>query len=56
MPKITQYTCNTPHKVSQKYIRFYNISFETWKNIALPYQNLKKLALSSLGYIIKAMG
>jgi hypothetical protein len=28
---------NTPLKLSQKYIRFHNIFFETWKDIALPY-------------------
>jgi hypothetical protein len=34
MPKTTQYTYNTLHAVSQKYIGLHNISFETWKNIA----------------------
>jgi hypothetical protein len=34
MPKTTQYTYNTPHKVFQKYIKLHNISFETWKSIA----------------------
>jgi hypothetical protein len=28
------YTCNTPIKVSQKSFGLYNISFDTWKNIA----------------------
>jgi len=34
MLKTIQYTCNTPHKVSNKYIGLHNISFETWRNIA----------------------
>jgi hypothetical protein len=33
MSKIIQYTCNTFHKVSQKYIGLHNISFEIWRNI-----------------------
>jgi hypothetical protein len=33
MPKKTQWRCNTPFKVSQKYIGFHNISFDTWKGI-----------------------
>jgi hypothetical protein len=31
----------TPCKVSQKSFGFYNIYFETWKDIALPYQNIE---------------
>ncbi len=34
MAKTTQYTCNTPHVVSHKYIGLHNISFETWRNFA----------------------
>ncbi len=34
MPKTIQYTYNTPHMVSQKYIGLHNIPFETWKSIA----------------------
>jgi hypothetical protein len=29
----------TPCRASQKSFGFYNISFETWRAIALPYQN-----------------
>jgi hypothetical protein len=34
VPKTVQYTCNTLHRVSQKYIGFHNIFFETLKGIA----------------------
>ncbi len=34
MPKKTQWTCITPPKVSQKYIRFHNIFFNMRKGIA----------------------
>jgi hypothetical protein len=33
MPKITQYTYNTPRKVPQKYIGLHKIYFDTWKGI-----------------------
>jgi hypothetical protein len=39
MVRNIQCTCNNPCKVSQKSFGFYNISFETWKGITLPYQN-----------------
>jgi hypothetical protein len=48
MPKTIQYTCNTPSRVSQKYIGLHNISFETWKGIAQPYQNLQGKQYSTL--------
>jgi hypothetical protein len=34
MAKTTPYICNTPRRVSQKYIGLHNISFETWKGIS----------------------
>jgi hypothetical protein len=34
MAKTTQYTYNSLLKLSQKYIGFYNISFETWRGIS----------------------
>jgi hypothetical protein len=41
MAKTIQYIHNTLHKVSKKYIGLHNISFETWKGISYPYQNLQ---------------
>jgi hypothetical protein len=41
MARNIQCTCNTPCRVSQKFFGFYNIYFETWKGIALPYQNIE---------------
>jgi hypothetical protein len=42
MPKTTPYTWSTFRRVSQKYITLHNISFETWRGIAWPYQNLQE--------------
>jgi hypothetical protein len=36
MPIITQFTCNTPLKISHKSFGFLNISFRTWMDIAYP--------------------
>jgi len=35
MPKTIQNTYNTPLEVSQKYIGFHNIFFDTWQSIVL---------------------
>jgi hypothetical protein len=56
MPKIIQYTYSTPHKVSQKYIGLHNISFETLRNVAKPYQKSKRNVIPSLGYIVNTKG
>jgi hypothetical protein len=34
MFKTTQYTYNTPYKLSHKYIGLHNIFFQTWKGNA----------------------
>jgi hypothetical protein len=46
MLKTTQYTCNTPYKLSHKYNGFHNISFQTWKGFAIPKPR-KKVVLTS---------
>ncbi len=33
MAKTIKYICNTPHKVSHKYIGLHNIYFEIWRGI-----------------------
>ncbi len=45
MARNTQCTCNTFCRVSQKSFGFYNISFEIWKGIALPYQNVERKSI-----------
>jgi len=41
MARSIQCTCNTACRASQKSFGFYNICFETYRGITLPYQNIK---------------
>jgi hypothetical protein len=56
MPKTTQYTYDTPHRVSQKYIGLHNIYFLNLKKYCITLPKPRKNAIPSLAYIVNTMG